>query len=159
LEIELGPPVDAPSDAEEAEPSGVSIAQMQTRFYAGLIDTLVLLAGAVLYGLIVWKVGGKFSLGPLSTAITALAAGFFVFVYFTGCTAIASATPGLMWSGLEVITFEGNPPRFSDCLWRGFGYLVSMSALMLGFIWAAVDAEGLTWHDRMSRTFIVPSSR
>jgi uncharacterized RDD family membrane protein YckC len=159
LEIELGPPVDAPSDTEEAEPSGVSIAQMQTRFYAGLIDTLVLLAGAVLYGLIVWKVGGKFSLGPLSTAITALAAGFFVFVYFTGCTAIASATPGLMWSGLEVITFEGNPPRFSDCLWRGFGYLVSMSALMLGFIWAAVDAEGLTWHDRMSRTFIVPSSR
>lgn len=158
LEIELGPALDSPADIEEAEPSGVSIAQMKTRFYAGLIDTLILLAGAVLYGLIVWKVGGKFTFGPLSTGITAVAAGFFIFVYFTGCTAIASATPGLMWTGLEVITFAGNPPRFSDCLWRGFGYLVSMSALMLGFIWAAVDAEGLTWHDRMSRTFIVPSS-
>jgi len=159
LEIELGPSVDSVPTIEETEPSGVSIAQMKTRFYAGLIDTSILLAGAALYGLIVWKVGGKFSFGPLSTAIIALAAAFFVFVYFTGCTAIASATPGLMWNGLEVITFEGNPPRFPDCLWRGFGYLVSMSALMLGFVWAAVDAEGLTWHDRMSRTFIVPSSR
>lgn len=159
LEIELGPSVDSAPAIEETEPSGVTIAEMKTRFYAGLIDTSILLAGAALYGLIVWKVGGKFSFGPLSTGIIALAAAFFVFVYFTGCTAIASATPGLMWTGLEVITFEGNPPRFPDCLWRGFGYLVSMSALMLGFVWAAVDAEGLTWHDRMSRTFIVPSSR
>ncbi|HEX5412150.1 MAG TPA: RDD family protein [Terriglobia bacterium] len=159
LEIELGPPVDSPSAMEEAEPPVVSIAQMQTRFHAGLIDALILLAGAALYALIVWKIGGNFSFGPLSLSITALAAAFFVFVYFAGCTAIASATPGLMWTGLEVITFAGDQPHFSDCLWRGFGYLVSMSALMLGFIWAAVDAEGLTWHDRMSRTFIVPTSR
>jgi hypothetical protein len=25
---------------------------------------------------------------------------------------------------------------------------------MLGFIWAWVDSEGMTWHDRMSGTFI-----
>jgi hypothetical protein len=29
-----------------------------------------------------------------------------------------------------------------------------MSALMVGFIWAYVDSEGLTWHDRMSGTII-----
>jgi hypothetical protein len=26
--------------------------------------------------------------------------------------------------------------------------------LMLGFVWVLVDNEALTWHDRMSRTFL-----
>jgi uncharacterized RDD family membrane protein YckC len=158
LEIELGPSEDSPGPTGEDEPAAVAIAQMTMRFYAALIDALVLLAGAGLYALIFWQVGGTFSFGPLQMGVTGLIAALFVLIYFTGCTAMASATPGLMWAGLEVITFEGNPPRFSDCIWRGFGYLVSMSALMLGFIWAAMDAEGLTWHDRMSRTFIVPTN-
>ncbi|HXH50339.1 MAG TPA: RDD family protein [Terriglobia bacterium] len=159
LEIELGPSGDSSGSTGEDEHASVAIAQMAMRFYAAVIDALVLLAGAGLYALIFWQVGGKFSFGPLQISTTALIAAFFVLLYFTGCTALTSSTPGLMWAGLEVITFEGNPPRFSDCLWRGFGYVVSMSALMLGFIWAAVDAEGLTWHDRMSRTFIVPAHR
>jgi hypothetical protein len=32
--------------------------------------------------------------------------------------------------------------------------MVSLSALMLGFIWAVVDSDGLTWHDHMSATAI-----
>jgi len=117
----------------------------------------VLLSGAALYALISWRVIASLSLGPLGLMVGSVIFGFFIMLYFAGCTAMASATPGLIWAGLEVITFEGNPPTLSDSLWRGFGYLVSMSALMLGFVWAVVDAEGLTWHDRMSRTFIVPS--
>jgi uncharacterized RDD family membrane protein YckC len=159
LEIELGPSESYPLAVGEDDPSAVPIAQMNMRFYAALIDALVLLSGAALYALIFWQVGGSFSFEPLQLVSTGVIAAFFVMLYFAGCTAIASSTPGLMWAGLEVITFEGDQPRLSDCLWRGFGYLVSMSALMLGFIWAAVDAEGLTWHDRMSRTFIVPSNR
>jgi len=156
LEIELGPSGNSYEDLGEDEPTTVSIAQMKMRFLAALIDALILLIAGGVYALIFWEVGGGFSSEPLELATTGLIGAFFIMVYFAGCTAMASATPGLIWAGLEVITFEGNPPRFTDCLWRGFGYLVSTSALMLGFIWAAVDAEGLTWHDRMSRTFIVP---
>ncbi|HET7212379.1 MAG TPA: RDD family protein [Terriglobia bacterium] len=159
LEIELGASGDAYPDAGEDEPSAVSIAQMKMRFFAALIDALVLLSAVGIYALIFWAVGGAFSSGPLELAAMGLVGAFFIMLYFAGCTAMASATPGLLWARLEVITFEGNAPRLSDCLWRGFGYLVSMSAMMLGFIWAVVDAEGLTWHDRMSRTFIVPAER
>ena len=159
LKIELGPSGDSYADLDEDEPSTVPIAQMKMRFYAALIDALVLLSAVGVYALIFWQVGGAFSTEPLELAATGLIGAFFIVLYFAGCTAIASATPGLIWAGLEVITFEGNPPRPTDCIWRGFGYLVSMSALMLGFIWAAVDAEGLTWHDRMSRTFIVPAEQ
>jgi hypothetical protein len=45
-------------------------------------------------------------------------------------------------------------PTVRESCWRAFGVLVSTSALLLGFIWAWVDSQGLTWHDRMSGTFI-----
>jgi uncharacterized RDD family membrane protein YckC len=157
LEIELGSSGNSSGGAAEDDTSSTAIASMTLRFYAGLIDAGILLAGAALYTLIVWWVGGSISRQPLDIAIAGVVGAFFILFYFAGCTAMASATPGLIWTGLEVITFEGNPPTFSHCLWRGIGYLVSMAALMMGFIWAAVDAEGLTWHDRMSRTFIVPA--
>jgi hypothetical protein len=41
-----------------------------------------------------------------------------------------------------------------ESFWRAFGVLVSLSALMLGFVWACVDSDSLTWHDRMSGTVI-----
>jgi len=159
LEIELGPSPAASSDGiGEAEDSGITIAPLASRFVAGIVDALILLSGAAIFGLIFWKTGGHFSLRPTELAFAGVITVFFLFLYFAGCTAIASATPGLIWSGLEVRTFEGNSPGLAECFWRAFGYLVSGSALMLGFIWAVVDAEGLTWHDRMSRTFLTPAN-
>jgi uncharacterized RDD family membrane protein YckC len=158
LEIEMGSPMgNSAAGIRAGVPSGIPSASMSARFFAGLLDGLVLLAGGALYALIFWRVGGGISLQPLELGVVALIGVFFVLLYFAGCTALASATPGLIWTRLQVCTFEGDSPGLSDCLWRGFGYLVSMSALMLGFIWASVDADGLTWHDRMSRTFVVPA--
>ena len=31
---------------------------------------------------------------------------------------------------------------------------LSLAALGIGFVWAAADEQGLTWHDRMSKTFV-----
>lgn len=160
LEIEFGPSSSTSSEGiDEAEESGILIAPLGMRFAAGIIDALVLIFGAAVFSLIFWKTGGQFSPRPLELAVAGLIGVFFVFLYFGGCTAVASATPGLIWTGLEIRTFEGNSPRLSECFWRAFGYLVSASALMLGFIWSVVDADGLTWHDRMSRTFLTPTNR
>lgn len=158
LEIELGSSQgNSTAGIRAGGSSGVPSASMSTRFFAGLIDGLVLLFGAAAYSLIFWRIAGSFSFRPLDMVVAGVTGIFFILLYFAGCTVLASATPGLIWNGLEVATFEGNPLALSDCLWRAFGYLVSISALMLGFAWAAVDADGLTWHDRMSRTFIVPA--
>lgn len=159
LEIELEPSAGASlTGIGKGEDSAMQVAPIGMRFFAGVLDALVLLLGAAVYGLIFWRTGGHFSQQPLELIAGGLIAVFFIFLYFGGCTAIASATPGLIWAGLEVRTFEGNSPRLSECFWRAFGYLVSMSALMLGFVWAAVDADGLSWHDRMSRTFLAPAN-
>ena len=39
-------------------------------------------------------------------------------------------------------------------LWRCVGYLLSAGTFFLGFLWACWDEDALTWHDRMSRTYL-----
>jgi uncharacterized RDD family membrane protein YckC len=56
---------------------------------------------------------------------------------------------------LKVVSQDGLPPRWS-ALW--LRYTVAMvSVLMggLGFWWAWIDRERLTWHDRASHTRMV----
>jgi len=138
----------------EARPLLLPLAPLGRRFLAELADALVLLLGAGLFALTFWFVGGHLTPGPLNIAVLAFIAAFFLFAYFGLFTALTSATPGLLWMGLEVRNMEGLRPTTPESFWRAFGYLVSIAALMLGFVWALVDGEALTWHDRMSGTFL-----
>ncbi len=144
----------ASSAPQEVSPPLLPLAPLGRRFLAGLADALVLIVGACLFSLIFWRAGGHLSPQPLNLAVLGLIAVFFLMAYFGLFTAVTSSTPGLLWMGLEVRNVEGNYPSGGEAFVRAFGYLVSVSALMLGFLWAAVDSDGLTWHDRMSGTFI-----
>ncbi len=156
VEIVIGPPKSAATLAATTESEVVPVAPLGRRLLAGLADTGVLLLGAILFSLIFWRAGGHLSSQPLNLAVLAFIAVFFVFVYFALSITFAASTPGLLWLGIEVRNLDGLPPTPREALWRAFGYLVSIAALMLGFVWALVDSESLTWHDRMSGTYLVP---
>jgi uncharacterized RDD family membrane protein YckC len=166
LPLESGAPEPEPVEifvepaaaAQDREPTSLvlPLASLGRRFLAGLADAAVLLLGAGLLAAIFWRAGGHLSPLPLNLAVLGLIAVFFILVYFGLFTALTSTTPGLLWMELEVRNLDGLPPTGQEAFWRAFGYLVSISALMLGFVWALVDSDGLTWHDRMSGTFIVP---
>ena len=141
-----------PEDGEEAE--GIFLAPLSRRFLAGLTDALVLILGAAVFGIIFWQCGGRLSMVPLNIVVLGLVVVILIFAYFAVFTAIASATPGLLWMGCEIRNMGGGRPTVRESFWRAFGVLVSLSALMLGFIWACVDSDNLTWHDRMSQTVI-----
>ena len=66
----------------------------------------------------------------------------------------AGRTAGMSWLGLSVLNLDGEPPAASQRRSRAFGTLLSLAALGIGFVWAAADEQGLTWHDRMSKTFV-----
>ena len=152
MEILVGSPTET---APEEEAAGeIYLAPLGRRFLAGLTDTLVLMLGAAVFGIIFWRFCGRLSLVPLNIAVLGLVAVILIFAYFAVFTAVASATPGLLWMGCEIRNLSGDYPTPSESFWRAFGVLVSLSALMLGFIWACVDTDNLTWHDRMSGTVI-----
>lgn len=145
----------APEVAEaEAEIAVLPRAPMGRRFLAGVLDTLVLLAAAGIFALIFWRAGGRMSPQPLNLGVVGFIAAFFIMAYFGVFTALTFTTPGLLWLGIEARALDGTYPTAAQAFWRAFGYLVSIGALMLGFVWALVDSDGLTWHDRMSSTFL-----
>jgi uncharacterized RDD family membrane protein YckC len=156
VEIVVGPPEPSVHPAvHQVSAVVLPLAPMGRRFLAGLADALVLLMGTGLFALIFWRAGGQLRLDSLNLAVLVFIAVFFILAYFGLFTAIASSTPGLLWMECEVRNLEGAHPTTQESFLRAFGYLVSISALMLGFLWALLDSEGLTWHDRMSGTFIV----
>ncbi len=134
-------------------------ASLGRRFLAGLADTLVLLLAVVLFGLVFQRVGGHIAIRPLSILVLGCIAALFILVYFGVFTALTSSTPGLLWMGLEIRNLEGEHASPRQAAWRAFGYLVSVAGLMLGFIWALVDTDSLTWHDRISGTFLTVTHR
>jgi uncharacterized RDD family membrane protein YckC len=155
--------LDTPLPAEEA--SGIEdgfaplpLAPMGRRFLAGVLDAIVLLVSAGLFAFIFWRAGGHISMRGLNMAVLAFVPAFLIMAYFGLFTALTATTPGLLWMGLEIRGQDGGHPTPQDAFYRAFGCLVSTSALLLGFVWALVDSEGLTWHDRMSRTFLTTAS-
>lgn len=157
LEIVVEPPeAGAPATASQAELQTLIVAPMGRRFLAGLADGLVLLLGGGLFALIFWRAGGHLTPVPPNLAIVAFIAIIFVWAYFGLFTALTFSTPGQTWMGIEVRNMEGWPPAPRESFLRAFGYSVSLAALMIGFFWALVDSEGLTWHDRISGTFLTP---
>jgi uncharacterized RDD family membrane protein YckC len=135
-------------------PGSINVAPLGLRFAAGIVDAFVVLSGAGLFALIFWVVGGHVSRNALNFAILGTISILFFLAYFGIFTALSSSTPGLLWMSLEVRSLDGGAPSPQESFWRAFGYLVSMASLMLGFVWAVVDGDHLTWHDHMSGTFI-----
>lgn len=144
------------AEVAPAEAEGVVLpkAPLGRRFLAGVLDTLVLLVAAGLFALIFWRAGGRMSPQPLNLGVAGFITAFFILAYFGVFTALTFTTPGLLWLGIEVRALDGTYPTAAQAFWRAFGYLVSIGALMLGFVWALVDSDHLTWHDRMSGTFL-----
>ena len=158
MEILVGAPAERASEEKE-EPLTIIIAPLSRRFLAGLTDALVLILGAAVFGMIFWRFCGRVSPGPLNIAVLGLVGVILIFAYFGVFTAMAFATPGLLYLGCEIRNLQGGHPTVRESFWRAFGVLVSLSALMVGFLWAYVDSDRLTWHDRMSGTVITEEPR
>lgn len=128
------------------------VAPLTVRLIAAAADAFVLACGAALFLVAYATAGGRFAFQR--TALLALAASLLLlaFTYSFLFLRYSAATPGMRWVGLRLVDFEGNPPRRSQRSLRLLGLVASGAALGVGFVWAAVDEEGLTWHDRISRT-------
>ncbi len=78
----------------------------------------------------------------------------FVVIYFFLFMLSASQTPGMKYRRLVVVTRDGTLLDARHACLRGFGYLISILPVLLGFIWMLIDPEHLTWADKVSTTYI-----
>jgi uncharacterized RDD family membrane protein YckC len=100
------------------------------------------------------SLGGQFTFSKLSGTICFFTFAFVYLQYFGLFTVFGGTTPGMMIRGLQVASFSGDVPTPRQYLLRATGYVLSAGTLFLGFLWAMWDEDALTWHDRLSRTYL-----
>ncbi len=72
--------------------------------------------------------------------------------------ALDSDSPGLRWSQLKLLHFDGRAPSRAERAERIGWSMMSILAGGLGLLWSVVDEESLSWHDHSSKTFLTPFS-
>ena len=144
-------------EADESPYDGASpyqVAPIALRGIAGALDCAVALVAVGVFFFTFHLMGGSLHLTQKAWAGTGLAAAAVLASYFFLYTAYGCETPGLQWMGLRVLDYDGSPPNAGQRLMRAVGMLLGAGAVGLGYLWALADEEALTWHDRMSKTFV-----
>jgi uncharacterized RDD family membrane protein YckC len=138
----------------DSPPGLYPVASFDDRRLAGLIDFFCL---AFAYGGFLGlfgSLGGHFTLSKLSAAVCVATFAVVYMQYFALFTIFGGTTPGMMLRGLQVVNFSGEPPTPRQMMLRSVGYMLSAGTFFLGFLWAMWDSDELTWHDRLSRTYL-----
>lgn len=78
-----------------------------------------------------------------------------VYAFFVGFWSRPGRTLGMQSWGLQIETEDGRTPSIAAASLRLAAALLSLLPLGLGFLWQLWDPQGLTWHDRISKTRIV----
>ena len=130
------------------------VASLEERRFAAAIDIACLLFAYGGFLALFGSLGGQFTLSKLSAAVYGLTFAIVYLQYFALFTIFGGTTPGMMFRGLQVASFTGDAPVPRQMLLRSAGYIISAGTFFLGFFWAWWDEDALTWHDRLSHTYL-----
>lgn len=145
---------EVPAAPDEPPSDLYPVATLRERRRAAFVDAACL---AFAYGgflALFGSLGGQFTLSKLSAVVCVSTFAFVYVQYFGLFTIFGGTTPGMMVRGLQVASFTGESPTAKQLFWRTAGYMISAATFFLGFFWALWDEDGMTWHDRLSRTYL-----
>ena len=134
--------------------SGSPVAPVEIRAVAGLLDLAVVLISLGVLLTLFHLMGGALVEGEEGTRAILLSFLALLVFYWLFCVETGAETPGMRWVGLRVVSFDGQPLTAQQRFTRAWATVLSTIALGLGFFWSLADEEKLTWHDRLSKTFL-----
>ncbi len=79
-----------------------------------------------------------------------------VYLYFAWFWTRSGQTLGMKTWRIRVVDAMGDAIDWHEAMVRYLMAMVSWGCLGLGFWWSLWDGEGRTWHDRVSRTHLIP---
>jgi uncharacterized RDD family membrane protein YckC len=116
-----------------------------------LIALLAVFAGLfVVYGFDFGAYGTEGIVLPLYLVLFFLSSTYYIFFHGLG-----GKTVGKMLMGVKLINGEGEGVGLWEAFVRWVGYYISAGFLFAGFLWALVDSECQTWHDKIAGTYVV----
>jgi len=149
------PELEFPSLSEPMEATlTLPVAPVPLRLWAQGVDFALSLAAFLLFLIPFKLLAGPVGLSrPFYAGVGAAYLG--VMLLYGGLFLwLAGSTPAMKWTGLRLVNFDGGSPARRQRFCRYLGAIASVGAFCLGLVWAAVDEEKLSWHDRISKTFL-----
>jgi uncharacterized RDD family membrane protein YckC len=143
-----------------------SVASLQRRMVATAINMTIVGAGCVAFAAVfLWTashfaesstVAGGFagraaieSALPFAACAFGLLAAIYEALFFT----FSTATPGMRVARIALCTFTDENPTRTAVRRRLPALLLSAAPMGCGFLWAALDEERLSWHDRICQIY------
>ncbi len=154
--MELDNPVEeVDAGAGQAPASAqIELASASRRILAAVVDC-ALITGAFLAASCVAAANAQHP--PTGKFIEMGAAGLLLvtgLLYLAIFCTLAEATPGMRYARISLCTFEDEYPTRARRCGRLGALLLSLLPVGLGVAWAIFDEEHLSWHDRLSRTYL-----
>lgn len=106
------------------------------------VATAVMTKSTTLPGLHAAEIGSAVALLAVAAVYHAL--------FFT----LGKATPGMRFAQIRLCTFDGQIPTQAQRTARLAAMLISVLPMGLGMMWSIFDDDHLTWHDRLSHTYL-----
>ena len=124
------------------------------RMMATMVDTALILA---LFLGVTFLVASRFDQLPgkhLSEVLAALAVLLLAALYEWFFLTFAKVTPGMRYAQLSLCTFDEQIPNKTQIKGRLKSMLISVLPLGLGMLWSIFDEDQMSWHDRLSKTYL-----
>lgn len=125
------------------------------RFGAILYDALLVVALLILASIPFVAVRGGQIVEPDDNLFYQLCMLLVIYLFFVGFWTRKGRTLGMQSWGMQLETDGGQKVNMTTASLRFVAAIVSWLPLGLGFAWQLWDRDGLSWHDRLSRTRLV----
>jgi len=165
-EVELPPPalggilmdpVEEP--AQERRPGfelPLHAAPMSRRFLAAAIDSLLVISAFAVFAYIFLRVTSMVPALQQAAGVSACLVVLFWAAYQYLLLVYTGSTPGLKLAHLRLSRFDGTAVPMKTRRWRVLASILSGLSLGLGYAWCFLDEDRLSWHDRITRTYMAP---
>jgi uncharacterized RDD family membrane protein YckC len=133
--------------------ASIHLAPLESRLLAATIDFALVIGMVCAAGL---GMAGHLHHALAMKSVELGAVGAFLltgFLYQAFFLLTVKSTPGMMYAGISLCTFDEEHPTHVQLRDRLGALLVSVLPVGLGMAWAIFDEDHLSWHDRFSRTY------
>jgi uncharacterized RDD family membrane protein YckC len=155
VELDAQPEEETETEALAAEEaSNRELAPLSLHSMAVLVDGALIVAAFLAVAMTVAAGFDNLpSMRATEVAAAALLLGVGV-IYHALFFWLAGATPGMRYAGISLCTFDDQMPTREQLRSRIGAMLLSLLPVGLGVLWAIFDEEHLSWHDRISHTYL-----
>ena len=131
----------------------LEVAPLSLRLMALTVDGVILFGAFLGFVTMAAYTAGQVPTGQLAALGAAVVLAVFFLLYQLFFFTFAEATPGMHYARIGLCTLNDENPTRAAMRRRIVAILLAAGPLGLGFVWAGVDADGLGWHDRISKMY------